>query len=256
MLVSARSFDEYRAMFALSEDDLALRILDCPGGAASFTAEAGARGTDVVAVDPQYGQGRHLLGQLALREIEHKHQYVVDHAQCFTWNWFGDPDRYTRLRTRSARAFTTDIAARPDRYVEGALPRLPFPDRSFDLVLSSHLLFSYGDRLGEDFHLSALVELVRVARREVRLFPVVPHNGDRHHPALDRLRGTLDGLGVPSRLDRVGYAFQPGGDETLILDCATPGPLPTARPGANTHDPVRWRHLETAAGRNVHRGGT
>lgn len=202
MLISARSFDEYRAMFALSDDDLALRILDCPGGAASFTAEAGERGADVVAVDPQYGPLRHQLGKLAQREIEHKHQYVTDHASGFVWDWFGDAERYTQLRTRSARAFATDIAARPDRYVEGAPPRLPFPDRSFDLVLSSHLLFSYGAQLSEEFHLSALLELVRVARREVRLFPVVLHTSDRRYAALDRLRGALD--------DRGAVAAQPG----------------------------------------------
>jgi hypothetical protein len=243
MLISARSFDEYRAMFALSDDDLRLRILDCPGGAASFTAEAGERGADVVAVDPQYGAERDTLGKLALREIEHKHQYVADHASSFVWDWFGDAERYTRLRAGSARAFAADIAARPDRYVEGSLPQLPFPDRSFDLVLSSHLLFSYGARLSEEFHLSALLELVRVARREVRLFPVVLHTSDIRYAGLDRLRGALDGWGVPSRLDRVGYAFQPGGDETLVLDCADHGPLPTARPGAEARDPVRWRHL-------------
>jgi hypothetical protein len=247
VLISARSFDEYRAMFALSDEDLGLRILDCPGGAASFTAEAGERGADVVAVDPQYGPGRHLLGKLAEREIEHKHQLLVEHASRFVWDWFGDAERYTRLRVESARAFAADIAARPDRYVEGSLPQLPFPDRSFDLVLSSHLLFSYGARLSEEFHLSALLELVRVARREVRLFPVVLHTSDHRYEALDRLRGALDGWGVPSRLDRVGYAFQPGGDQALVLDCADHAPLPTARPGADASDPVRWRHLRAAA---------
>lgn len=243
MLISARSFEEYRAMFALSDDDLGLRILDCPGGAASFVAEAGARGTDAVAVDPQYGPGRGELGTLALREIEHKHQDVADDASRYLWDWFGDPERYTRLRARSARAFAADIAARPGRYVHGALPRLPFPDDAFDLVLSSHLLFSYGAQLGEDFHLSALIELVRVARKEVRLFPVVQHTSDLPYAPLDRLRAVLDGLGVPSRLDRVAYAFQPGGDEALILDCAGHGALPAARPGSDAHDPVRWRHL-------------
>jgi hypothetical protein len=250
MLVSARSFDEYRAMFALSDDDLALRVLDCPGGAASFTAKAGALGTDVVAVDPQYGPGRNLLGTLALREIEHKHAYVADNAARFVWDWFGSPERYTRLRAEAARAFTADIAAHPDRYVAGALPRLPFADRTFDLVLSSHLLFSYGAQLSEDFHLSALIELVRVARRDVRLFPVVLHTSDRRYAALDRLRSALNALGVPSRLDRVDYEFQPGGDQVLILDATALGPLPTARPGADVHDPVRWRHSPPAAVRD------
>ncbi|WP_051852379.1 class I SAM-dependent methyltransferase [Streptomyces aureocirculatus] len=248
MLVSARSFDEYRAMFALSDDDLGQRVLDCPGGAASFVAEAGARGVDAVGVDPLYGPERDVLGALALREIEHKHAYVADNAEGFVWDWFGTPERYTRLRAESARAFTADIAARPDRYVAGALPHLPFPDRSFDLVLSSHLLFSYGAQLSEDFHLSALIELVRVARREVRLFPVVLHTSDHRYPALDQLRAALDALGVPSRLDRVDYAFQLGGDEVLVLDAAARGPLPATRPGADARDPVRWRHLGAAAG--------
>ncbi|MFI6344117.1 hypothetical protein [Streptomyces sp. NPDC050560] len=242
MLVSARSFDEYRAMFALTDDDLTGRVLDCPGGAASFTAEAGARGVDAVAVDPQYGPGRAGLGTLAQREIAHKHADVAAGAGAYVWSWFGDPERYTRARLASARAFTADIAARPGRYVAGALPRLPFPDRSFDLVLSSHLLFSYGAGLGEDFHLSSLVDLVRVAAREVRLFPVLLHTSDLRYPGLDRLRRRLEGLGVPSRIERVGYEFQPGGDEALVLDCAGRGPLPTGRPGATAHDPVKWRH--------------
>jgi hypothetical protein len=35
-----RSFDEYRRMFALSDDDLGLRILGCADGPASFNGEA------------------------------------------------------------------------------------------------------------------------------------------------------------------------------------------------------------------------
>ena len=41
-LISARSFEEYLAMFALTELDLRGDILDCPGGGASFTARAAA----------------------------------------------------------------------------------------------------------------------------------------------------------------------------------------------------------------------
>ncbi|MEU7041112.1 class I SAM-dependent methyltransferase [Streptomyces varsoviensis] len=247
MLISARSFDEYRAMFALSDDDLALRVLDCPGGSASFTALAGERGTDAVAVDPQYGVGRAELGKLVEREIAHKHAFMTENAAKFVWSWFGDAERYTRLRTEAARTFAADLRARPERYVEGSLPSLPFPERSFDLVLSSHLLFSYGAQLDEAFHLSSLIELARVARRQVRLFPLVHHTSDIRYEPLDRLRKALDGFGVASRIDRVDYAFQPGGDEMLVLECADRGALPTAREGADAHDPVRWRHLGDAA---------
>jgi len=62
-LVSARSFEEYLAMFNLDDADLTGRVLDCPGGAASFAAEAGARGVDVLAVDPVYAADHAWLGE-------------------------------------------------------------------------------------------------------------------------------------------------------------------------------------------------
>ena len=43
------------------------------------------------------------------------------------------------------RAFLADFEAgrRSDRYVDAALPVLPFTDDAFDLALSSHFLFLY-----------------------------------------------------------------------------------------------------------------
>jgi hypothetical protein len=53
-----RSFDEYRRMFALTEDDLKRTILGCADGPASFNAEVWQRGTRVVSVDPIYAFSR------------------------------------------------------------------------------------------------------------------------------------------------------------------------------------------------------
>src|SRR5438552_13526928 len=49
-----RSFDEYRRMFALSDADMASRILGCGDGPAGFNADATRRGTRVVSADPVY----------------------------------------------------------------------------------------------------------------------------------------------------------------------------------------------------------
>ena len=49
-----RSFDEYAAMFALSDADLRGRILGCGDGPASFNALLTRRGGRVVSVDPLY----------------------------------------------------------------------------------------------------------------------------------------------------------------------------------------------------------
>ena len=49
-----RSFDEYRRMFALTDHELGLKIVDCGSGPASFNAEATRRGGHIVSCDPIY----------------------------------------------------------------------------------------------------------------------------------------------------------------------------------------------------------
>jgi hypothetical protein len=52
-----RSFDEYRRMFALTDEDLQRRIVGCGDGPASFNTEATRRGHRVVSCDPIYQFG-------------------------------------------------------------------------------------------------------------------------------------------------------------------------------------------------------
>jgi hypothetical protein len=49
-----RSFDEYRRMFDLTDDELRLRIIGCGDGPASFNAVATRRGVRVISCDPIY----------------------------------------------------------------------------------------------------------------------------------------------------------------------------------------------------------
>ena len=101
----------------------------------------------------------------------------------------------------SAVAFSRDLIAHPARYVDASLPGLPFPDGRFDLVLSSHFLFTYADRLDLEFHRAALLELHRVARRKVRVFPLLEQSGRSIPALLAQLLATLD---IPHRIRRVG----------------------------------------------------
>jgi hypothetical protein len=214
-LVSARSFDEYRAMFALADHDFSGSVLDCPGGASSFTAGANQAGASAIAADPVYARPRPALAALVLAEVERGSAHTRAGADRYVWDFYGDPGGHERVRRASAEAFAGDLTAHPARYVTASLPHLPFPDRHFDLVLSSHFLFTYADRLDLDFHRTALLELHRVARREVRVFPLLEQGG-RPVPAL--LSGLLETLGVPHRIQRVGYEFQQGGNEMLVLE--------------------------------------
>jgi Methyltransferase domain len=219
-LVSARSFDEYRAMFALAASDLSGPVLDCPGGASSFTTGAHQAGAPAIAADPAYARPRDELAALAVAEVKRGSAHTVAAADRYVWGFYGDPGGHERVRRASAEAFSRDLTAHPARYVAASLPRLPFPGGRFDLVLSSHFLFTYADRLDLEFHRAALLELHRVARREVRIFPLLDQGG-RPVPAL--LSGLLATLGIPHRIQRVGYEFQRGGNEMLVLSAPEEG---------------------------------
>ncbi|MCW2675523.1 MAG: hypothetical protein JWR70_563, partial [Modestobacter sp.] len=105
----------------------------------------------------------------------------------------------------------------PARYVSATLPRLPFPDGAFDLVLSSHLLFTYADRLDADFHLAALLEMVRVSRGQVRIYPLVDQAGQPLPDLLDQLLAMLAAEGLETTVRDVDHEFQRGARTMLQL---------------------------------------
>lgn len=217
MLISSRSLDEYRAMFTLSEDDLSRKILDCPGGAAGFTSAVNHLGGDVTACDMAYfDSDAEQLAAIAERETVRGNRYIRAHSEQYDWTFFADPDEHLHLRRGAAEEFAADITRNPHRYVAGRLPALPFPDASFDLVLSSHLLFSYSDRLDAAFHLDAITELMRVARDELRIFPLVDSGPGAPYPHLDSLLADLGDRGIAGEVVEVEYRFQRGAHHMLV----------------------------------------
>ena len=69
-----RTLAEYRAMFALSEDDLKRHISGCGDGPASFNAEANEQGIKITSVDPIYAFSE---GQIQGR-IDETYTVVMD----------------------------------------------------------------------------------------------------------------------------------------------------------------------------------
>lgn len=217
IIVTARPYDEYGAMFHLKDEDvLAGPVLDCPAGAGGFAAGARARGADVTAVDPEYAEPYPALVDVARRDTLLGNQYVRDNPAMYVWGFFRDPDEHLERRSAAIDAFDADRRAHPDRYVAGALPALPFRDSAFRLVLSSHLLFVYPDHFDYAAHLAAVRELLRVASGEVRMFPLVDTTAEPW-PMLDDLRRDLDEDGAESEVRRVDYEFIRGGDQMLVI---------------------------------------
>jgi len=217
IIVSSRPYDEYRAMFGLTDAEiLAGPVLDCPGGAGSFAAETRDRGGEVTSADPAYTVAPQRLVAESREGFQRGLRYLDENRDAYAWTYFDDVDDLRTRRGAALDRFAAEFDGPGLDHVVASLPRLPFADGAFRLVLSGYLLFTYPDHLDEDAHERALRELVRVARDEVRVYPLIDTAYARH-PALDALRTRLAVDGVQSEVRRIGYAFQRGADEVLVL---------------------------------------
>jgi hypothetical protein len=217
IVVSSRPYEEYRAMFGLTDEEiLAGPVLDCPGGAGAFASEVRRRGGRVVSVDPAYALPPEELVALTRAGLDRGMRYLDANRDSYVWTYFRSPDDVRRRREGALAEFAADFAGPDDRYLVGALPRLPLDDGGFRLVLCGYLLFAYPDHLDDADHLAALRELLRVAREEVRLYPLIDTAYVRY-AGLDGLRRALEADGVTSEVRRVDYEFQRGANEVLVL---------------------------------------
>ncbi len=212
-----RSFDEYRRMFALGPGDLQSSILGCGDGPASFNAEATRQGLRVTSCDPIYqfdaGQLRRRIDETAEGVLEQTRQNAGE----FVWDAIGSIDALRETRMLAMDAFLADYpAGKADgRYVDAALPVLPFGHESFDLALSSHFLFLYTAQLGDDVHRQAIGEMCRVAR-EVRIFPLLALGG-APSPLVDVAARELTADGFAVTIEVVPYEFQRGANQMLRI---------------------------------------
>ena len=211
-----RSFDEYRRMFALTEADLAGRILGCGDGPASFNADLTRRGGRIVSCDPLYqfdaAQIRQRIDDTSAEVLaqarQNAHEFVWDDA-------IPDVDALGRMRMAAMTLFLDDYeqGRREGRYLDAELPALPFPACAFDLALCSHFLFLYSTHHDVAFHVYAMEELCRVAK-EVRVFPLLALGG-QPSPHVAPVTTDLEDRGFTVTIERVPYEFQRGGNEMM-----------------------------------------
>lgn len=218
-----RSFDEYRRMFSLSEADLARSILGCGDGPAAFNAEATRRGARVVSCDPLYRFTRDEIDGRIAATCDTVLEQARRNADQFVWgHGIASVDELGEVRMRAMRAFLGDYDAgkAAGRYVDAALPSLPFADGAFDLALCSHFLFLYSAQFDEAFHRASIRELCRVAA-EVRIFPLLTLAGTRS-PFVDACIAEARACGREATAEPVDYEFQRGGREMFHVTAAAP----------------------------------
>ena len=210
-----RSFEEYQAMFALSDKDLSGRILGCADGPASFNAGLTKRGGKIVSADPLYRFSREEIRNRIDQIFETVLGETRKNAHEFVWETIPSVEALGRTRREAMDDFLDDYPEGLDeeRYLDASLPELPFREKEFDLALCSHYLFLYSPHLSHDFHLRSIRELCRVAR-EVRIFPLLELGAvpSRH---LDEIYKKLQEQEYTVSIIPVEYEFQRGGNRMM-----------------------------------------
>ncbi|OUC15990.1 MAG: SAM-dependent methyltransferase [Alkalinema sp. CACIAM 70d] len=217
-----RSLKEYREMFGLTQAELDLHILDCAGGPASFNAEMTALGKRVVSCDPVYQFSAEQIAQRIDEAVPHIVKSVEANREKFVWTGIDTLDELLRIRLTAMQTFLADFpqGLLAGRYRQEALPQLPFPDRAFDLAISSHLLFTYSEHLSLDFHIAAIAEMCRLAP-DVRIFPLLMNMTGERSPYVDPVIEHFQAIGYTLQIQTVPYEFQRGGNQILRLLSAT-----------------------------------
>jgi hypothetical protein len=212
-----RSFDEYRAMFALSDRELASRIVGCGDGPASFNAHATRLGAKVISCDPIYRLDVASIRERIAATRDEILSQTRQNADQFVWDTIRSVAELGEIRMTAMAAFLDDypLGKEEGRYVDAELPALPFADASFDLALCSHFLFLYTAQLDEAFHRAAIREMCRVAR-EIRIFPLVALDG-RRSPYVDQAVDELARSRLDVSLENVPYEFQRGGNQMMRI---------------------------------------
>ncbi len=213
-----RSKKEYMQMFNLTKEDVTgKRILGCGDGPSSFNTEVDYDDGQVVSIDPLYAYSKKEIMQRIDEVAEDVMAQVKANADKFVWKNIPDLESLEHMRIEAMMEFLMDYedGLEEGRYIAAELPNLPFEDGSFDLALSSHLLFLYSDHLDEAFHKAAIEEMLRVAD-EVRIFPLLTLENEPS-PHVEPVMKHLESKGYSVTIEKSGYEFQKGGDKMMRI---------------------------------------
>ncbi len=211
-----RNFHEYTNMFGLCEPELNGKIAGFADGPASFNAECCQQGGQVVSFDPVYRYPVEKL-EVCLREAKRlMFEDICKNTPLDESIAARNIDELEKHHMDATRTFLDDYekGKAEGRYIDHELPfKIPFPDDSFDLGLSSHFLMLY-PKLGVNFHLQALGEMLRICH-EIRIFPTMDKTG-KHSPLTDRIIGRFcDDCKVSLRKTNCHYLN--GAHEMLVI---------------------------------------
>jgi hypothetical protein len=218
-----RTLLEYLMMFGINDIHHLKRynkILDCPSGASSFVAEANNRyGINTIGCDPLFDKHSGILQKQGEEDIEYVVNRVSLAPKLYNWDFYSSTEESRDYRKLALERFISDynLVRERKRYVKAELPKLPFADRSFDLVLDGHFLFTYSHKFEFSFILSSIIELFRVCSREVRIYPLQKSSLEPYEHITDLLCTLKKQYGISYDIVPVPFEFQRGSNKMLCL---------------------------------------
>ncbi len=212
-----RTLEEYRDMFLLSDEDMTRKIAGFGDGPASFNCQATKAGCHITSFDLIYQFPREQL-QARIQEVKGiVMKQMSENMDNYVWEKIPSLEKLEEIRMSAMHLFLSDYekGKQENRYIYHELPhRLPYPDHTFDIGLSSHFLLMY-TTLGYEFHISAITEMLRVCK-QVRIFPLCDldsNNSEMIDAVIAHLKKAYRVVIKPT-----GYEFQKGVNRVLMID--------------------------------------
>lgn len=213
-----RNLEEYQSMFLLSNQDLQSKILGCGDGPSSFNFEATTQNVNIISIDPIYQFTRDEIQQRIDETSSVVSEQVRQNQKDYIWKNIKSVDKLIEVRLRAMNDFINDYedGKKQNRYIHNELPKLAFENNSFDLVLSSHFLFLYSEHFDLQFHIDSILEMCRVSKKEVRIFPLLNLKNEKSEH-LESILKILNDRGFETKIVKTNYEFQKGADEMLTI---------------------------------------
>lgn len=215
ILLWGHSFEAYTRMFALSEEDLKLKILDCCGGPSSFNTILTKKGGHVISTDELFALPKKKLEQKIEEVFNEMLEIIEAHKDRFKWDEIKSPQELAAIRRENINVFLEDFeqGVAEKRFIPAAPPNLHFQHYEFDLALCSHYFFANCPDQSIEYHISAVNNLCDVAK-EVRIFPLLDSSGEIPEIVGPVTQGLHEaGFGV--EIKAAPYRFQKKGNAML-----------------------------------------